>query len=292
MNTKIAKWGLGWVAVLVMACPLVWGGEAATGNEDGAVSRDAGQTKVVRNRMAEKAMATILRDLDEMVVNERMGCYAECNIEDNGTYGFGFDEIWFICTTGNQEDDMPYEYVHFYVQKQTATNSSGAPYVRFNLHKEHMTIAEGDQNGVYALQKKDKERWWNTLSRLSHSKWNDQVLLKNVVRFDIYCFGVDGRTWLDGSWAPVEFDSTQAHNCGKQYGSLANIPPATIQVDVQVTSSAAAMEGGMAIAAGQGTDLEKEGRDIMVRDAETYSIVAEPITGAAQWAHPLDHYLD
>ncbi len=286
MNTKIAKWGLGWVTVLAMACPLGWGAEGVTGIGDRADPRDVIQTRVVRNRMAEKAMATILRDLDEMVVNERMGCYAECNIEDNGTYGFGFDEIWFICTTGNQEDDMPYEYVHFYVQRQTATNASGVPYVRFDLHKERMTMAEGDRNGVYALQK-GQVRWWKELANLPHSMWNDQVLLENVVRFDIYCFGVNGDIW-----SGMDIDSTQAHYCGYQLGYLANVPPATVQIHVQVASSEAVMEGGIAIAAGAGTEEEKEGRDIMVRNAETYSIVAEPITGAAQMAHPLDHYLD
>lgn len=292
MNTKIAKWGLGWVAVLVMACPLVWGGEAAPGNEDrGAVSRDAGQTKVVRNRMAEKAMATILRDLDEMVVNERVGCYVECDTTDSGLYGFGFDEMWFMGTAGDQDDDMPYEYFRYYVRKWTATNALGKPYVRFDLHRGRMIMSVADKYGVYPLAS-GHAKWWEEMEALPMAMWDDQVLLENVVQFDIVCLGMDGEVWMEQSGDTCVFDSTQVHNCGEKLGSLANVSPATVEVRLQVTDSDAAMNGGVSIADGPDTGLEREGRELMLQNAETYSVTAKPITGPAQWKHPVSHYVD
>ena len=112
-----------------------------------------GMTGIARNSVAETAMETILQDVDGMIVNERLGCYIESDAVDAANEvqgGFGFDDAWFVSTSGDQDDDMPYEYFHYYVDKTTVTNSLGAPFVRFDLHKARMIMAVGDKNYAYA----------------------------------------------------------------------------------------------------------------------------------------------
>lgn len=210
---------------------------------------------------------------------------------DTGLYGFGFDEMWFVGTAGNQDDDMPYEFYHYYVKKRTVTNETETPYVRFDLCRGRMIMAVGDQNGVYALAPRQAQ-WWRGLYGKT---WEEQVLVGNVVRFDIYCRGWDGDDWLNVSVVgncDLEFDSTALHYCGSQLGRLSNVPPAAFDFVLQVTSPEAALEGGMALVAVQGTDQEEEARELMARGAITYSVRAEPITGAAQVTQPEKHYLD
>ena len=253
-----------------------------------------GLTSVARNSVAETALETILQDVDGMIVNERLGCYIESDAEDYGTYGFGFDDLWFVGTSGDQDDDLPYEYFHYYVQGRTVTNALGAPYVRFDLHKERMIMSVGDKNGVYALQP-GQTKWWEDLGDLPHSTWDDQVLAENVVRFDIYCKGWDGEGWMSQKFSDAgstEFDSTKAHYCGEKLGSLANVPPAAFDVYLQVTSPEAAMEGGMALVKGTSTALEKKGRELMIKESASYFGRTVPITGLAQVHHPANHYLD
>lgn len=247
-----------------------------------------GLTSVARNSVAETALETILQDVDGMIVNERLGCYIESDAEDAGTYGFGFDDIWFVSTSGDQDDDLPYEYFHYYVDAKTVTNTLGAPYVRFDLHKARMIMSVADKNGLYALQK-DKTQWWKSIK----GQWDDQVLAENVVRFDIYCLGWDGDGWMSqsyGSGSSTEFDSTIAHRCGDKLGSLANVPPAAFDVYLQVTSPEAAMEGGMALVDGVSSELEKKGRELMIKESASYFGRTVPLTGLAQVHHPATHY--
>lgn len=249
-----------------------------------------GMTGTFAQMAAEKAVETLLRDVDEMVVNERLGCCVEWDATDTGRYGFGFDEMWFVGTAGNQDDDMPYEYFHYYVKERTVTNELGTPYVRFALCRGRMIMSVGDKNGVYVLAP-GQARWWEKMTQLAHLIWDEQVLLENVVRFDIYYWGWNGDYWADFLGSNYGFDSTRNHY-GYQLGSLANVPPAAFEFIVQVTSPEAALEGGMALAASPGTGQEEAARELMVRDATTYSVRAEPITGAAQVRQPENHYLD
>lgn len=105
-----------------------------------------GTTMLMRNSTMETAMETLLQDAESMVVNDRLACYVVANTMDDPDEvpnGFGFDDVWFIGTSGDQDDDMPYEYFHFYVTNEVATSATGAEYVRFNLMKERMIMAVG-----------------------------------------------------------------------------------------------------------------------------------------------------
>ena len=254
-----------------------------------------GMTSIARNSVAETAMETMLQDVDGMIVNERLGCYIGSDTEDAGTHGFGFDEVYFVSTSGDQDDDMPYEYFHYYVDRTTVTNSLGAPFVRFDLHKARMIMAVGDNPtraiNTYALAK-DKANWWDKLGQLGNNSWDDQVLAENVVRFDLYCLGWDGAAWMSGKGSSTEFDSRTPHYAGSKLGNVANVPPAAFDIYLQVTSPDAAMEGGMALVSGMGSDLEVKGRELMIKESASYFGRAVPMTGVAQLHHPENHYLD
>ena len=258
-----------------------------------------GLTSVARNSVAETAMETILQDVDGMIVNERLACYIEANTVDDPDkvdFGFGFDDLWFVSTSGDQDDDMPYEYFHYYVKEQTVTNALGAPYVRFDLRKARLIMSVGDKYGVYALQKFGGKAvaWWDKLDR---AQWDDQVLAENVVRFDIYCLGWNGWTKNGDEWMGQDyrgntyFDSREGHACGSPFGTKTNVPPAAFDVYLQVTSPEAAMEGGMALVDGTSTEVAKKGRELMIRESASYFGRAVPITGVSQLHHPAEHYL-
>ena len=250
-----------------------------------------GMTGIARNSVAETAMETMLQDVDGMIVNERLACYIGSDTEDAGTHGFGFDEVFFVSTSGDQDDDMPYEYFHYYVDRTTVTNSLGAPFVRFDLHKARMIMAVGDKNYAYALAK-GKSDWWTTLEKLGANQWDDQVLAENVVRFDLYCLGWDGAAWMSGKGSSTEFDSRMEHYAGSKLGYVSNVPPAAFDIYLQVTSPDAAMEGGMALVSGMGSDLEVKGRELMIKESASYFGRAVPMTGVVQLHHPENHYLD
>ena len=251
-----------------------------------------GTASMMRNSVGETAMETILQDVDGMIVNERLGCYIEADAEDSGTYGFGFDDLWFISTSGDRDDDLPYEYFHYYVKETKATNTMGAMYVRFDLHKERMYMSVGDKHEVYALQS-GQTRWWEKLGKVSHSTWDDQVLAENVVRFDIYCLGWNGDGWMgqDGSTGDHVFISTDEHKIKNDW-SVANVPPAAFDIYLQITSPDAAMEGGMALVDSKTSEVARKGREKMIRESASYFGRTVPMTGASQLHHPANHYMD
>ena len=250
-----------------------------------------GMTSIARNSVAETAMETMLQDVDGMIVNERLGCYIESDSVDYGSHGFGFDEVWFVSTSGDQDDDMPYEYFHYYIAETTVTNSLGAPFVRFDLHKSRMIMAVADKYATYALTK-GHANWWEALGKLPKNYWDDQVLAENVVRFDIYCLGWDGHAWMSGKGNSTEFDSRIAHSAGPKLGNVKDVPPAAFDIYLQVTSPDAAMEGGMALVSGMGSSLELKGRELMIKESASYFGRAVPVTGVAQLHHPETHYIE
>lgn len=250
-----------------------------------------GTTSAMRNSVGETAMETLLQDVDGMIVNERLGCYIEADACDSGTYGFGFDDLWFISTSGDQDDDLPYEYFHYYVKEVESTNALGATYKRFDLHKARCIMANFDKAGTYALAK-GKTEWWDQ-SAARTVRWDDQILAENVVRFDIYCLGWNGDGWMgqDGSTGDHVFNSTDEHKIKNDW-TAANVPPAAFDIYLQITSPDAAMEGGMALVDSKTSEVARKGREKMIRESASYFGRTVPMTGAAQLHHPANHYMD
>lgn len=248
-----------------------------------------GTTALMRNSTMETAMETLLQDAESMVVNDRLACYVKADTADTGTDGFGFDDVWFIGTSGDQDDDLPYEYFHFYVTNAVATNATGAKYVRFSLMKERMIFAVADDGRpppkgrgalrFYALDK-NFAKWWENAKLIPKGSWDDQVLADNVVRFDVYCTGWNGDEWMGGYSGNQEFDSTRGPGGN---ASMRGVPPAAFDVYLQVTSPETAAESGMALMAGVDPATQKKARELMIRDSASLFGRAVPVNGSARY---------
>ena len=249
-----------------------------------------GMTTIARNSVGETAMDSIMQDLDCMVVNERIAC---AKVADDVSYVPGgpgvFDTFYFLSTAGDQDDDMPYEYVKFYVKPQNLTNAMGVPYRRYDLYKSRMIMAVGASaesgNSFYALRKEpeDDQEWWK--HGLFDTKVGDEeVIAENVVMFDIYCQRWD--TGDDFTTSGDDFFSNQ------KLGATSNIPPVAVDVMLVLTSPEAAVEGGMLLAAGQ----EQRGLEALNRESSTLIGRAMPMLGASQYRlqrrtyNPVSHY--
>lgn len=263
-----------------------------------------GTTALARNSVAETAMETILQDIEGMVVNERLACQFRGDTTDRQQdpatfgYGFGFDEAWFITTSGDQDDSRAYQTVHYYVTNSLATNSLGAAYVRFQLIRQVGIFANADNYGVDIMGK--KMEWWDP------QKWDGgkvvysdkDVLAENVVRFDFYILGwkkeASGHSvisWLeaDGNATNVVFNSILGPRDDR---TQTNLPPAAIDVYFEITSPDVAIESGMALVPGVPKETQLKAREMMFRESTSLFGRASPISGGAQKLHPANHYTD
>jgi len=247
-----------------------------------------GMTSIARNSVGETAMDSILQDLDCMVVNERIGC---AKIANDVPYLPGedgsFDTFYFIGTSGDQDDDMPYEYFKYFVKAETVVNSLGVAYRRFDLVKSRVIMAVGAsaRNGdpFYALREQDKE-WWDLFETIPINSQDHEVIAENVVMFDIYC-----QRWDNGGDFTTDGDDFYSTD---RLGGTSNIPPVAVDVMLVLTSPEAAMEGGMLLEAG----MREEGLAVLNRDATTLIGRAMPMMGPTQYRlqrrtyNPLSHY--
>ncbi len=241
-----------------------------------------GMTSIARNSVGESAMENILSDLDCMVVNERISC---CKIADVAEKDFAdFDTIYFIGTNGDNDDDMPYEYFHYFVNPVTVTNALGAVYRRFDLVKSRVVMAVGAKWKFYSLLSDDIE-WWDAFDKIPLSEQDHEVLAENVVGFDIYC-----QRWDDGqkdygydfySTDSVKMEDRKNARGQRQIISVSNQPPVAFDIRLKLTSPEAAIEGGMLIAAG-GTENVRRGWELLNREGFTLLGRAMPMMGTAQ----------
>ena len=240
-----------------------------------------GTSALLRNSTGETALETLLQDAEGMVVNERLACRITADASDKA--GFGFDDAWFISTSGDQDDDLPYEYFHYFITNTIVTNAQGAPYKRYSLMKDRMIMAVGDAETrparFYALDPDDTQ-WWEQASQFPGNIWDRQVLADNVVRFDIYVQGWDWKDWMAEEGGERIFDSTlgpQKITGGEDY---IGVPPATFDIYLQLTSPDVVAEAGMALL---DPATESIGREMMVRESSSLFGRAVPITGASQY---------
>jgi len=252
-----------------------------------------GMMTIARNSVGETAMDSIMQDLDCMVVNERISC---AKLADDVKYlpddpNGAFDTFYFISTSGDQDDDMPYEYFKYFVKPVTVTNRLGAVYRRYDLVKARMVMAVGASpppgKSFYALRPEHQE-WW--ADDLFEDKTSDlEVVAENIVMFDIYC-----QRWDDGDDFVTDgddfFSLDRSRGAGGNY--ISNIPPVAVDVMLVLTSPEAALEGGMLLHA----EERELGLAVLNRDATTLIGRAMPMMGATQYRlqrrtdNPLTHY--
>lgn len=248
-----------------------------------------GMTATERNSAGETAMETLLQDTEGMAVNERLACYVKADVVDPSP-GFGFDDVWFITTSGDQDDGRAYQLMHYYVKESVATNSTGAAYKRFQLYREMWIMAVADKYGVDPMG--DERRWWDygldTIMAGGFPIADRNLLADNVVRFDIYALGWDGEEWMSDNSNRHEFDSTR----GPAGQEPRNVPPAAFDVYLQITSPEVAVESGMALMPGVPANIQQKAREMMIRESSMLLGRATPVIGAAQLHHPVAHYTD
>lgn len=258
-----------------------------------------GLTTLARNSVGETAMDAILQDLDCMVVNERISCAKIANdvkYVDSDAIG-AFDTFYFITASGDQDDDMPYEYVKYYVKPRTVRTAQGATYIRYDLYKSRVIMAVGASatsgEPFYALRKKpkDDQEWWDLFETIPENQQDQEVLAENVVMFDLYC-----QRWDNGDDF-TESSGENFYSCdqlGTGKGAISNIPPVAVDVMLVMTSPEAAVEGGMLLAAGERT----RGLEALNRDASTLIGRAMPMLGPTQYRlqrrteNPVKHYAE
>ncbi|MGD9782924.1 MAG: type II secretion system protein J [Kiritimatiellia bacterium] len=248
-----------------------------------------GTTTLMRNSVNETAMDTILQDLDSMIINERL---TAAKFADDVKYLAGdpqgaFDTFYFITTSGDQDDDLPYEYTKYYVRPILTNNVNGAAYWRYDLYKSRMIMAVGADaaggSSFYALRQGDQE-WWDPFE--NHTD-DSEVMAENVVMFDIYC-----QRWDTGADFVTRGDDYFSLDKVDRGGGVSNVPPVAIDVMLVTTSPEAAVEGGMLLAAGE----RERGLAVLNRDASTVIGRAMPMMGPTQYRlqrrieNPLSHY--
>ncbi|MBQ7251000.1 MAG: prepilin-type N-terminal cleavage/methylation domain-containing protein [Kiritimatiellae bacterium] len=255
-----------------------------------------GEGELSRNSAAQLGMETLLQSIEGMVVNDRTACYFHPDAGDAS--GFGLDEAWFVTTStvmgSSNNVKKSYELVRFSVEENTHTNTTGMVYLSYDLMYSAMAITTTDRSP----QVEDKLNWWedsyivNTLN----SDMNKQVLIPNVVRFDFYLVGWDAENAMNEKYEHhYSFSSTTGGNDG-----IKGVPPAMIDIYIQVAGDESAVEGGSMLYAAQhggGSDLETRGREILVRDSVVYFGRALPVCGPARYLEaisgkPHHYYVD
>ena len=247
-----------------------------------------GTTTLMRNSTAETVMETILKDTESMVVNERLPCYVAADQVDPG--GFGFDDVYFVTTSGDQDDDRAYQLRRYYVQEKEVTNSLGVPWKRYQLFRDVWILAVADDESVGGKIPVDvlekNMQWWK-----DSDTWGTEhiMLADNIVRFDVYCLGWDGKDWMNANAGIQEYDSTLGPLGLSQYKHM---PPASFDIYLQITSPEAAQESGQALVAGVDAGTQSKARGKLIRESASLFGRASPVMGAAQFHHPTDHYTD
>ncbi|HBA84951.1 MAG TPA: hypothetical protein DCZ95_12725 [Verrucomicrobia bacterium] len=254
-----------------------------------------GTTTVMRNGAAESALDLIRHELECAVINERLAFYHEADSVDKTTgswganpNGFGFDEVWFVTTGGDQDDGRAYQLVCYDVNEYQATNNLVAS-KRFRLRRSSWNFDVMDKNSKDPLQPSANnpllyKDWWLTLSVASG---NPEVLIDNIVRFDVYLHTQKGVLLQEESGGISSYSSS------KTYPGLydADMHPAAIDIYLQVTSTEAASQGGanLLYVGSSQDDVWRKGRSLMIRDSNVLMTRIFPIMTPGQWSHPA-HY--
>lgn len=246
-----------------------------------------GEGELSRNSAGQLGMETILQAVEGMVVNDRTACYFHPDAGDAS--GFGLDEAWFVTTsTVMNGGKKSFELVHFFVTNNVHTNTTGMVYESYDLMYAARAISSADRSP----QAEGNEEWWK---KSLADNMSAEVLIPNVVRFDFYLVGWDAENAMNEKYGHYSFASTTGGNDG-----IKGIPPAMIDIYIQVAGDESAVEGGSMLYAakhGGGSSLETRGREILVRDSIVYFGRALPVCGPARYLEaiagkPHHYYLD
>lgn len=244
-----------------------------------------GTTTMDRNSAAEIGMETMLNSIEGMVVNEFLSCYVFGPGVDES--GFGHDRMGFLTTATIAPNDSlpykPYEFQEFYVTNRPQTNAAGVAYMAYELRYRYMKWSTARTKRLVGMEKD----WWEASAWKNDA--SDEVLIPNVVRFDCYVVDYNGDNAMNGSVSlnGMLFDSRNGYRYDKTGHGITNAPPAAFDLYIQVASADAAVEAGMLLMSND-PELEKRGREILVRDSAVYFARAVPVCGPGRFLEAHD----
>ena len=230
-----------------------------------------GNNVVLRTSAARSALDMIRRDIEGAVIDSRLALFKEA-----GTYDANFDRICMVTMGGDPNDGRAYQLVQYYV-----TSISGLGYTNFSLIRASMDFDTALSKGVDPFDV--SVDWW------THSIGNgyvSEVMLDNVVRFDLWACEVDGDN-IDQGVSVAVFGGNAPYN-----SRLTNVPPAYIDVYLQVTSDATMKRAGMMLSrqgGGVEDELRRKGYSMLYQDSNVLMERIVPIMFNAERLHPLSY---
>ncbi len=242
-------------------------------------------TTVERNSAVEVAMERIVRDLEGLVIDEKVACYKAANVTDEPN-GFGFDELWFVTTTTEAVTDFAYHFVRYHVITQIKT-AAGYKYKSFALRRDTYRLEKLREYGIDPMGS-DRE-WWEDVQHfaaLGTNLYAPAVLLDNVVRFDVFIVNDNGENM--GTGLHNEVSTLKEYGVYKpgQY-------PAFIDIYLQATSDEVMRRTGRMLMLFQegkaDASADAKARTEMVRKSNVLLARIRPLMARGQNLHPLPY---
>lgn len=254
-------------------------------NEAAGIFR-RGTTMAERNSTVQLALERIAKDLEGLIVNERLALYEIANA-DVPTL-FGFDRMYFASsardvlegTSRDTDHDAAYHFVRYQVEVVTQ-KFAGVEYYKFRLNRSAW------MRDLFALHNMDpartdlqQRRWWEDFDTDDPVQPDTEALLENVVRFDIYVHNENGE--LITRWTGITGYVDTTVTKPPEY-PVANVMPAMIDIYVQVTSEDSMRRAGMILAKNPSADLRNEAAAQLVRDSNVMILRVFPLLKTHQW---------
>ena len=257
---------------------------------DAATSFRRAATTVERNGAVQIALDRIRADIESMVVNERVACCQLRNTTDPNP-GFGYDEVWFVTTQGDQDERGSLMFVRYFVESVTNTHM-GLEYISFRLWK-HWWYYDTLRDHTIDPLGADRE-WWIRVKAEAYGETNwlsGDIVAENLVRIDIWMLGNDGNPVgmpVPGMGAPEGgFRSTM-----DSANYTANQHPAYMDLYLQVTSDETMRQAGriMELNPNPNASERLKARAQMIRDSNVLITRVYPIMSQGQRDHPYTYW--
>lgn len=253
---------------------------------EAASTMSRGTTSVTRAATARAAMEMITRDIEGVVVDGRLAMYKESE-----TFRNNYDRLFMVTMSGDQDDGRAYQMVQYYV-----TNSVHNGVTNFVLKRatRNFEVSPVDPFNPAQAQKE----WWRNLGGFG----SGEVVMDNVVRFDVFVcepgghhmiesggemFGGPGGHYASTEDSQVSTPPTTKFN-GSAYQYPSNLPPAYLEVYLQVTSDDSMKKANYLLLQTDAT-LIKKGYSLLYQDSFVLQSRIVPIMGYAERLHPISY---
>ncbi|MBN1268713.1 MAG: type II secretion system protein [Kiritimatiellae bacterium] len=228
-------------------------------------------TTAMRNSAARAALEMVVRDLECLVIDQKIAYYKEANV-----YGENLDTVCFVSMYG---DDRTYELVHYYPIVNTSKG-----YTSYRLMRRSWKLSTFRKWGVDPFTKSDKEWWWY-MEDVKADK--EDLVIENLVRFDVWVCAPDNKN-LGDETDPffVQGPGRNLYNSTRLVsGWPCNTPPGYLDIYIQVASDDAMRRASMLFAAG----ASNQGQRVLYQDSNLLTARVVPIMGRAEWVYPIPY---